>query len=46
MRWLAHWNENAQPFHWTKSAPAIRRSLDNVTAIYETRHSELILELS
>jgi transposase len=31
MRWLAHWNENAQPFHWTKSAPAIRRSLDNVT---------------
>jgi len=38
MRWLAHWNENAQPFHWTKSAAAIRRSLDNVTAIYETRH--------
>ena len=38
MRWLAHWNENAQPFHWTKSAAAIRRSLHNVTAIYETRH--------
>jgi hypothetical protein len=38
MRWLAHWNENAQPFHWTKSAAAIKRSLNNVTAIYETRH--------
>jgi len=36
MRWLAHWNENAQPFHWTKSAAAIKRSLANVTAIYET----------
>ncbi len=38
MRWLAHWNENAQPFHWTKSAAAIKRSLQNVTDIYETRH--------
>jgi transposase len=38
MRWLAHWNENAQPFHWTKSAAAIKRSLQNVTAIYETQH--------
>ena len=38
MRWLAHWNENAKPFHWTKSAAAIKRSLHNVTAIYETRH--------
>jgi transposase len=38
MRWLAVWNENAQPFHWTKSAAAIKRSLQNVTAIYETRH--------
>jgi transposase len=38
MRWLAAWNENAQPFHWTKSAAAIKRSLQNVTAIYETRH--------
>jgi transposase len=38
MRWLVHWNENAQPFHWTKSAAAIKRSLNNVTAIYETRH--------
>jgi transposase len=38
MLWLAAWNENAQPFHWTKSAAAIKRSLQNVTAIYETRH--------
>jgi transposase len=38
MRWLAHWNENAAPFHWTKSAASIKRSLDNVTAIYETGH--------
>jgi transposase len=38
MRWLAVWNENAQPFHWTKSAAAIKHSLQNVTAIYETRH--------
>ncbi len=38
MRWLAHWNENARPFHWTKSAAAIKRSLDNVTATCETLH--------
>jgi transposase len=38
MRWLAYWNDNAQPFHWTKSAAAIKRSLQNVTAIYETLH--------
>jgi transposase len=36
MRWLAHWNDHARPFRWTKSAAAIRRSLNNVTAIYET----------
>ena len=38
MRWLAHWNEHANPFRWTKSATAIKRSLKNVTAIYETQH--------
>ena len=32
------WNENAKPFRWTKSAADIKRSLANVTAIYETRH--------
>ena len=37
-RWLAHWNENAKPFRWTKSAADIKRSLANVTAIYETLH--------
>lgn len=38
MRWLKHWNENARPFQWTKSATTIKRSLKNVTAIYETQH--------
>jgi transposase len=38
MRWLAHWNEHAKPFRWTKSAADIKRSLTNVTAIYETQH--------
>jgi transposase len=38
MRWLDRWNQNAQPFRWTKSAAEIKRSLANVTAIYETRH--------
>lgn len=38
MRWLEHWNENAQPFHWTKSAATIKRSLKNLTAIYEMQH--------
>jgi transposase len=37
-RYLANWNENARPFRWTKSAPDIKRSLRNVTAIYETLH--------
>lgn len=36
MRWLDHWNQNAKPFHWTKSAAQIKRSLTSVTAIYET----------
>jgi transposase len=38
MRWLGHWNLNAQPFRWTRSAAEIKRSLDIVTAIYEMRH--------
>jgi len=38
MRWLERWNQNAKPFRWTKSAADIKRSLANVTAIYETRH--------
>ena len=38
MRWLDRWNQNAQPFRWTKSAADIKRALANVTAIYETRH--------
>jgi transposase len=38
MHWLERWNQNAKPFRWTKSAADIKRSLANVTAIYETRH--------
>jgi transposase len=37
MRWLAHWNEHAKPFRWTKSPADIKRSLANVTAIYDTQ---------
>jgi hypothetical protein len=37
MRWLDRWNQNAQPFRWTKSAADIKRSLTDVTAICETR---------
>jgi transposase len=37
-RYLAYWNESARPFRWTKSAPDIKRSFRNVTAIYETPH--------
>jgi transposase len=36
MRWLAHWNDNAKPFRWIRSATDIKRSLSNVTALYET----------
>ena len=38
MRWLERRNQIAKPFRWTKSAADIKRSLANVTAIYETRH--------
>ena len=38
LRYLAHWNQNARPFRWTKSAAAIKRSLNHVTDIYETLH--------
>jgi DNA segregation ATPase FtsK/SpoIIIE-like protein len=38
MRWLGHWNLNAKPFRWTRTAAEIKRSLDIVTAIYEIRH--------
>jgi transposase len=38
LRYLAHWNQNAKPFRWTKSAADITRSLNHVTAIYETSH--------
>lgn len=38
LHYLAHWNEHARPFRWTKSAADITRSLNHVTAIYETSH--------
>lgn len=34
--WLGHWNDNAKPFRWTKSAADIKHSLANATVIYET----------
>lgn len=36
--WLAHWNQNARPFRWTKSAAKIKRSIRNAVLIYETAH--------
>ena len=38
MHWLANWNQNPQPFRWTKSAPTIKRSIRNAALIYETGH--------
>jgi hypothetical protein len=38
MEWLDHWNQNPQPFRWTKSAADIKRSIRNAELIYETRH--------
>ena len=38
LRWTAHWNRNPRAFRWTKSAAEIKRSLANVTAIYDTPH--------
>ena len=37
-RWLAHWNESARPFRWTKSAPDIKCSIRAAELIYETEH--------
>jgi len=37
-RFLAHWNENAKPFRWIKSAAQIRRSIRNAELIYGTEH--------
>jgi hypothetical protein len=37
-RFLANWNENAQPFRWTKSAHQIKRSIRNAALIYGTLH--------
>jgi transposase len=38
LRYIEHWNQNPRPFRWTKSASDIQRSLETVTAIYETVH--------
>ena len=37
-RFLANWNENAQPFRWSKPAHQIKRSIRNAALIYETGH--------
>jgi hypothetical protein len=36
MSGLQQWNQNAQPFRWTKSATRLRRSINNAALIYET----------
>jgi transposase len=38
MKYLAAWNEDALPFHWTKSARDIRRRIRDVRLTYETGH--------
>lgn len=37
-RYLAHWNENARPFRWTKSASQIKRQIRRVIDTYGTGH--------
>src|ERR1700687_4589100 len=37
-RFLANWNETAQPFRWSKPAHQIKRSIRNAALIYETGH--------
>lgn len=37
-RYLAHWNENATPFQWTKSVRQIKRQIRRVSHTYETGH--------
>jgi hypothetical protein len=38
MNWLHHWNDNAKPFRWTKSAADIKRFIRKAALIYETQH--------
>jgi len=35
---LAHWNDHAKPFVWTKSAQQIKRSIQHATSISRTQH--------
>jgi gas vesicle protein len=37
-RFLAEWNEDAQPFRWVKSAREIKRKIARVAEISETGH--------
>jgi putative transposase len=37
-RFLAHWNQDAKPFIWTKTAAQIKRSIRNAKLISVTRH--------
>ena len=37
-KYLAHWNEKARPFHWTKSAHQIKRDIRRVLDTYDTGH--------
>jgi transposase len=37
-RYIAYWNQDAQPFRWTKSARQIRQKIRRVPGTLETRH--------
>ena len=37
-KFLAHWNTDAKPFRWTKSARTISRQIDRVIDTYDTGH--------
>ena len=36
--YLAHWNDNAKPLRWIKTAAHIKRSIHNAELIYGTKH--------
>jgi transposase len=37
-KYVAHWNENARPFRWTKSDREIRSQIDRAMDTYGTKH--------
>ena len=37
-KFIAGWNEDAKPFHWTATARQIRRKIQHVSQTYEMGH--------